>query len=246
MCIRDRLRQMDLMGVTALNGWEAMEISKDKFYTHQILSSVGVPIPRNVLGHLPPQEALCEDQLLSKFSAHLSFPMIVKCLSGSMGQAVWKVDSPADLIRQAPEIRGVAGEHAIVFQEYVATSCGRDLRIIVANGKILSAILRTAKTGFKANFHQGGRVKHVEISPELAEMAIKVARVAKLDIAGVDVLMDSDNDKYLICEVNSSPGFEGMERATRVNVAKELLTAVWDKIVFSLSLIHISEPTRPY
>lgn len=232
------LRQLDLMEVPVMNGVDSIEISRDKMYTHQVLSSAGIPIPRNVLGCLPPDTATHEE-LEAKYGVNLSFPMILKCLSGSMGDAVWKVDSPADMLRQLPEIRAVAKDTPIVFQEFVSTSTGRDLRIVVANGKLVSAMMRIASTGFKANFHQGGRVRKVDVSPELAEMAVKVARVSKLDIAGVDVLIGSD--KYMICEVNSSPGFEGLERASRVNVAREFIQAALDRIEFdrlSKRLIH--------
>jgi len=232
------LRQLDLMEVPVMNGADSIEISRDKLFTHQVLSNAGIPIPRNVLGCLPPDTSTHEE-LEAKYGIHLSFPMILKCLSGSCGDAVWKVDSPEDMLRQLPAIRAIAKETPIVFQEFVSSSSGRDLRIVVANGKIVSGMMRIASTGFKANFHQGGRVRKVDVSPELAEMAIKVARVSKLDIAGVDVLMGSD--KYLICEVNSSPGFEGLERASRVNVAREFIQAALDRIEFdrlSKRLIH--------
>jgi gamma-F420-2:alpha-L-glutamate ligase len=222
------LRQLDLMEIPMMNGVESVEISRDKMYTHQILAREGLPIPKNVLGKIPTSS---DKVSLQVFSKHLDFPMIVKGLSGSQGEAVWKVDSVDDLMRQAPEINKSVGGKNVVFQSFIAPSSGRDLRIIVANGKIVCAMMRIASTGFKANFHQGGKVKKVNISPELAEMAIKCTRVCKLDIAGVDVLMDKEN--YVICEINSSPGFEGMERASRVNVAKEFCQAALDKINFA-------------
>eukprot|EP00658_Telonema_sp_P-2_P000123 TRINITY_DN1003_c0_g1_i5.p1 TRINITY_DN1003_c0_g1~~TRINITY_DN1003_c0_g1_i5.p1 ORF type:complete len:706 (-),score=134.14 TRINITY_DN1003_c0_g1_i5:369-2486(-) len=236
------LRQLELLDVEVLNGVDSIEISRDKMYTHQVLSHFGIPIPKSVLGKLP-DLSQCDGKLLNE--QHLSYPMIVKCLSGSMGDAVWKVDSLEDLTRQEAEIRALCGTQPVVFQKFVSSSAGRDLRIIVANGKIVSAMMRIASTGFKANFHQGGRVRSVSISPQLAEMAIRTARLCKLDIAGVDVLMDRDGG-YVICEVNSSPGFEGMERASRVNVARELVVAAWDKIQFhrmsARLLVKFKEP----
>eukprot|EP00658_Telonema_sp_P-2_P000116 TRINITY_DN1003_c0_g1_i1.p1 TRINITY_DN1003_c0_g1~~TRINITY_DN1003_c0_g1_i1.p1 ORF type:complete len:515 (-),score=90.75 TRINITY_DN1003_c0_g1_i1:270-1814(-) len=236
------LRQLELLDVVVLNGVDSIEISRDKMYTHQVLSHFGIPIPKSVLGTLP-DLSQCDGRLLNE--QHLSYPMIIKCLSGSMGDAVWKVDSSEDLARQEAEIRALCGTQPVVFQQFVSSSAGRDLRIIVANGKIVSAMMRIASTGFKANFHQGGRVRSVNISPKLAEMAIRTARLCKLDIAGVDVLMDTDGG-YVICEVNSSPGFEGMERASRVNVAKELVSAAWDKIQFhrmsARLLVKFKEP----
>jgi gamma-F420-2:alpha-L-glutamate ligase len=222
------LRQLDLMEIPMINGIESVEISRDKMFTHQVLAREGLPIPKNVLGKIP---TTSDKVSLEVFSKHLDFPMIIKGLSGSQGEAVWKVDSVEDLMRQGPEINKAVNNTNVVFQHFIAPSSGRDLRIIVANGKIVCAMMRIATTGFKANFHQGGRVKKVDISPELAEMAIKCTRVCKLDIAGVDVLMDKEH--YVICEINSSPGFEGMERASRVNVAKEFCLAALDKINFA-------------
>lgn len=112
----------------------------------------------------------------------------------------------------------------LLFQEFIKGAKGRDIRVIVCQGKVIGSMMRIANEGYKSNFHKGGSVKSIEISQELKDMAILATKAVKLEIAGIDFLMDSNG--YYICEVNASPGFEGFELATGINVAKELLVTI--------------------
>lgn len=109
----------------------------------------------------------------------------------------------------------------LIIQQYIQTSRGRDIRIIVVGGKAIGAMMRVAKKGWKSNFHLGGFVKQVNMSSELEWLATEAARSMGLDIAGVDILIDRNT--YKICEVNSTPGFQGFELATGINVAKKIV-----------------------
>jgi gamma-F420-2:alpha-L-glutamate ligase len=106
----------------------------------------------------------------------------------------------------------------LIFQEFIENSKGRDLRIIVIGGKVSGGMMRIAKNGFKSNFHQGGFVKKIKISGELEELALEIAKVTGLDITGIDILIDKDY--YKICEVNSSPGFQGFELCTGADIGQ--------------------------
>lgn len=112
----------------------------------------------------------------------------------------------------------------LLFQEFIKGTNGKDIRVIVCQGRVIGSMMRIAKDGYKSNFHKGGTVKLVEINKELENLAILTAKVVKLDIAGIDFLLDENG--YYVCEVNASPGFEGFELATGLNVAKELLVII--------------------
>jgi len=104
-------------------------------------------------------------------------------------------------------------ERAYIFQEYLASTKGRDIRAFIVGDRVVASMMRIAAKGqFKANVHQGGTVKSTRLQQKLERMVLKTSRLCHLEIAGVDVLLDKDT--YKVCEVNSSPGFEGLERAT--------------------------------
>jgi gamma-F420-2:alpha-L-glutamate ligase len=112
---------------------------------------------------------------------------------------------------------GTQHEANFIFQEYVATSHGRDVRVLVVGGRPVAAMERRATNGsFKSNVSLGAEAVPFELKPDLARLAVDAADALNLDVAGVDILFDRDG--YRICEANSSPGFQGLERATGVDV----------------------------
>jgi gamma-F420-2:alpha-L-glutamate ligase len=210
------LRQLEIMDVRIFNSVNAMEISRDKMYTHQVLSRNGFNIPRSFLAVLPTD--------FKTVVQTVGLPVIVKALSGARGDQVWKFDSNEEFQKGLDEVHKEVEGSPVVLQEFVADSTGRDLRVVVVKGEVVAGMMRVANSGFKANVHQGGRVEKIAIEKPLAAMAIKAANICNLDIAGVDLLLSEDG--YKICEINSSPGFEGLEHASEINVAKAMLLSV--------------------
>ncbi|KAL9649913.1 hypothetical protein ABK040_011386 [Willaertia magna] len=217
------IRQFEKMDVLVLNGIDSLEMTRDKLQTLQQLAKEQIPIPKTILARFP-----IDTEILKK---NFEFPIILKKSSGSQGKGVI-------LIQNEEQIKGLGDmldvSKSMIFQEYISASKGRDIRVIVVGGRAVGAMMRIAKTGFKSNFHQGGWVKPVRLSRSLEWLAITAAQQVELDFAGVDILID--NDTYKICEINSSPGFEGFEMATGVGVPEEVLdyvklrTSVWRKI----------------
>ena len=114
-------------------------------------------------------------------------------------------------------------------QEFVKEAGGSDIRCFVVNGKVVGAMMRTAAAGdFRSNVHQGGTVKKVKLSREERRTAIRAAKILKLDVAGVDVLRSDSGPKIL--EVNSSPGLEGIERATEKDIASTIIECIENKV----------------
>ena len=203
-------RHIEQCGIKVFNNMEALEISRDKFYTHQLLAPKGIALPLSILCKYPFDVSLVESQL--------TYPLIVKMTSGSLGEQVWKADSRSELV---DILNSVDQSKPLIFQEFIANSSGRDLRIFIVGNRVCAAMLRSATNSFKANIAQGGNAHVIRVSDELANWAVQVKNICKLDMAGIDVLMDKDC--YKICEVNASPLFEGLEKATGVNVAKEMI-----------------------
>src|SRR5690606_37662162 len=104
---------------------------------------------------------------------------------------------------------------------FIESSRGQDLRVFTIGGRAVAAMKRSSQDGnFKANYSRGGQVEPIELTPEIEWLATETSRILKLDIAGIDLLFDGEHFK--ICEANSSPGFEGIEKVCDVNIAEEI------------------------
>ena len=111
----------------------------------------------------------------------------------------------------------------ILIQEFVAESKGRDVRVLVVGGQVVAAMRRTARVGeFRSNIHRGGAGKSIRLEPEYEKVAVKATEVMGLQVAGVDLLESKEGPRVI--EINSSPGFEGLEAATGRNIAMEILS----------------------
>ncbi|MFH1642817.1 MAG: RimK family alpha-L-glutamate ligase [Nanoarchaeota archaeon] len=206
------IRHLEHLGVFVLNSNESIATSKDKLSTLQLLKLNNLPIPKTQLAKFPINMKVVEKEF--------SFPIIVKTVSGSYGKGVFlcetkiKFKDTMDLIEISKD-----PNTNIIIQEFVKSSKGRDIRVMVVGGRPCGAMLRQAKRGkFKANYSAGGRVSNFILNKDVEWLAVESARVLGLDMAGVDILFDGD--KYAICEVNSAPGFEGFEKATQIDYPK--------------------------
>jgi len=151
------LRQLESRGVCVLNPSSAIEISRDKLYTHQILSGAGIPIPKSLLSRWPFDVDFIERRI--------DYPVIVKLLSSSKGEAVWKVDNRQELISL---VETLDTKKPIIFQQFLSNSKGRDIRCFVIGNKIVASMMRIAPTGeYKANVHRMSFAEGLHYSMEL-------------------------------------------------------------------------------
>ena len=119
----------------------------------------------------------------------------------------------------------------ILVQEFIKEAEGKDIRCFVVDGKVVASIMREAKKGeFRSNIHQGGLAKKVRVTPEEKKLAVKAAKIFKLDVAGVDIIRS--NKGPLLLEVNSSPGLEGIESITGKDIANAIILAIEKKLKF--------------
>jgi gamma-F420-2:alpha-L-glutamate ligase len=203
------LRHFERRGVRLINGPEAIDLVADKLHTMQILVRAGLPVPQTILGKFPMDAALVEREL--------GFPMIVKTLRGTRGTGVLKCEDRSQFEDLAGLLESAEAKADFLFQHYVRSSHGRDVRVLVIGGRVVAAMERRSPSGhFKSNVSLGGTGTAYTPSAEMAELAVRAANALSLDVAGIDILFDEDG--YRICEANSAPGFQGLERACAVDV----------------------------
>ena len=209
------LRQFERMNVPTLPNSAAIEASKDKLYANQILAQAGLPIPKTLLTRFP-----CKADLVEKV---VGFPCVLKVITGSHGAGVYLCHTPKEFEDLSELISSLDSKTSMIIQEYISHSEGRDLRVIVIGGRVVGAMQRTATDGsFKANISRGGEGAPYDVDDEMEMLAIQVAKVLDLDIAGVDLLFHPDG--YKICEANSSPGFKGFEKALDINIPEKVFS----------------------
>ena len=203
------VNQLDMMGVPVLASATPLARSRDKLRALQLLSRFGIDIPRT---------AMCRyrEEVPSAVEMVGGLPCIIKLTRGTQGVGVMIASSMAEVQGMLDTLWTLGQE--IILQELVAESRGKDVRALVVGDRVVAAMRRTAKAGeFRSNIHRGGEATALELPREFAEAAVKATRVMGLEVAGVDMLEARTGPK--IMEVNSSPGFEGLERATGLDVA---------------------------
>jgi ribosomal protein S6--L-glutamate ligase len=195
--------------VPVLNGAAAIGRSRDKLRALQLLSSAGLAIPRT---------ALCRyrDEVPAAVELVGGLPCIIKLVRGAQGVGVMIASTMAEVTGLLDTLWTLGQE--ILLQELVKESRGRDVRALVIGDQVVAAMRRTARAGeFRSNIHRGGAATRLELPGDYARAAIRAARVVGLQVAGVDLL--EAHDGPMIMEVNSSPGFEALERSSGIDIA---------------------------
>jgi ribosomal protein S6--L-glutamate ligase len=208
------VRQFDLMGVPVLNGAVSIARSRDKLRALQLLTRRNIDVPTTVCARSP-----------AGVEAALGLvggcPAIVKLQQGTQGIGTMIAETP-QAVHSLLETFWAMGQD-IVLQEYVRESKGRDVRVIVVGGRVIASMRRVAKPGeFRSNLHRGGKGDRVVLPKSYRSVAIRAAKAMGLEVAGVDMLEGRGGPKIL--EINSSPGLEGIERASGVHVAVAIVT----------------------
>jgi ribosomal protein S6--L-glutamate ligase len=214
------VRQFEMMGIYTPNSADAIQRARDKLRASQLLSQAGIGMPLTVFGDNPDDT---KDLLKMLGKA----PHVIKLVEGSQGQGVVLAETRAASESLIEAFRGLQANFLV--QEFIKEAGGADIRAFVVGGKVVAAMRRQAKPGeFRSNLHRGASAQAVKLSKLERETAIKAAAVMGLDIAGVD-LIPSDRGP-LVLEVNSSPGLEGIEGATQLDVAGAIVELLIRKV----------------
>ncbi len=207
------LRHFETMGIYTLNESIAIARSRDKFRSLQLLARKGLPMPLTGFAQSP-------DNTSDLIRMVGGAPLVIKLLEGTQGKGVILADSQASAISIINAFKETGAN--ILVQEYIEESHGTDLRCFVIGDKVVAAIKRQAKEGeFRANVHQGGKALAVKLTPKERALAIAAAKTMGLKVAGVDLVRSSRGP--LVLEINSSPGLEGIEKATHMNIAGKII-----------------------
>ena len=207
------IRHLERLGVRSFNSSTSIETVKDKLFSQQILAQHNLPFPKTMLVKFPVNVDLVEKRL--------GFPVVVKTLYGSQGSGVFLCETKKEFLNLVQIVEATKGSANIILQEFVQDSKGRDLRVFTVGGRVIGCVERVAsENDFKANFSQGGSIKAHEVTPEIEWLAVETSRIFNLDIAGIDLLFDGEHFK--VCEANSSPGFETIEKVTEIDVPKDI------------------------
>jgi ribosomal protein S6--L-glutamate ligase len=216
------VRQFELMGAFSAVTSQAIVRSRDKLRSLQILSKNGLGMPKTAFTNFSKGG---EKQLIEQVSGA---PVIIKLLEGTQGLGVVLAETTKAAQSVVEAFHGLKAR--IIVQEYIKEAKGADIRAFVVNGKVVGAMKRQGAEGeFRSNLHRGGVATVIKLSRAEKLAALNAAKALGLDVAGVDMLQSVRGP--LILEVNSSPGLEGIEGATGVNVAAEIVKFVVDSVV---------------
>lgn len=207
------VRQFEMMGVFSANESQAIARSRDKLRALQLLSRVGVGLP--VTGF-----ARDTRDTRGLIEAVGGAPLIIKLLEGTQGKGIVLAETDQVAETVIDSFRQLRAN--ILVQEFIREANGCDLRAFVVGTRVVGAMMRRAKDGeFRANLHRGGTAESIKLDPEERRMALRAAKALGLGVAGVDLLRS--NHGPVVLEVNSSPGLEGIEKATGKDLAGEII-----------------------
>jgi len=212
----DMLYKLERLGFYVINPAEAIEHCVDKYDILAILEDNGVPVPRTVATESV-NEAL-------KAFAELGSDVVVKPIFGSRGIGATRV---VDAEIANTVFKAITFHHGVIYlQEFVPHGYS-DIRVFVVDDHVIAAMRRVSES-WKTNYSQGARPAPITLDPALEELAVKSAKAVGCKIAGVDILESPDGPK--ICDVNSQPGWKGLQMVTKVNVANEIVTFILSEL----------------
>lgn len=203
------VNHLDTMGVPVVNAAHAIARSRDKLRCLQLLARGGLAVPCTVM-------AAPGANVARLVEAVGGLPCIIKLLRGTQGVGVMIANTVTEAETIVQTFWGLGQD--VCLQEFIAESRGRDVRALVVGDQVVGAMRRKARRGeFRSNLHRGGEGSPVRLDPRYEKTAVEAARLIGLSVCGVDMLEGKDGPRVM--ELNSSPGFEGLERATKKDIA---------------------------
>lgn len=205
------LRHFELLKVPTLNSSDSIQLSRDKLASHQVLAAHGVAVPNTL--------SVRDVAQLPSALAEIGTPTVIKLHTGTQGNGVMVADTETSAAAMIHTLWGLNQE--VMLQAFIDAN-NKDVRVFVVGNRVIGAMQRSAADGeFRANIHLGASAEPFEVSPEIEEIALKTARVLGLDVAGVDIIEGSRGP--LVLEANSSPGLQGIESATGLDIARAII-----------------------
>lgn len=213
------VRQFELMGVFSVVSTEALLRSRDKRSALQYLAAHDIPVPDSVFMAMPDNI----DSALSVLGDE--YPVIIKMLQSSQGDGVLLAENKGaakSLVASFLKLR-----EEVLLQRFIKESDGKDIRVFIVGGEVVATMERSAQLGeFRSNLHRGGQARKIKITEEESDIALRAVALMGLKVAGVDILRSEAGP--VVLEVNASPGLEGIEKATKVDIAGHIIKWIED------------------
>lgn len=219
-------KQLEYLGVPVFNSAEAIAISDDKIATYQELAKISLPIPKTIIAPKIFIEGNFEKRILEQAIDELKLPMVMKEAFGSFGEQVYLIHTKDELYKKVNEL----GNKPFIFQEFIATSFGVDIRLQVVGNQVIAGMKRKSKNDFRANITAGGTMEPHEPTSEEARLAVAATKAIGADFAGVDLLFGED-DSPIICEINSNAHIRNLLDCTEINAADFIMEYILQQVV---------------
>lgn len=217
-------KHLEKMGMHLYNSSDAIAICDDKGLTYEVLSNNGIKMPDTIIA----PKVFIEVNDFSVYDSvieFLGFPMVIKECFGSFGAQVYMIKSSQELVGKIKELEN----KTYVFQRFVKSSYGRDVRINVVDGQVVAAMLRTSENDFRANISAGGKMEKYIPSEAEKNMAVRCCDIIGASFAGVDLLFGEDNEPIL-CEINSNAHMKNIYDCTGIDVADYIIDFIFKEV----------------
>lgn len=210
---------LESCGIRVINSSRAIRLCDDKSLTYAALSNSGIRQPLTFAAPFTFTNIGYTDfSFVARAAEMLGLPMVVKQARGSFGREVFLVNT----VEEAVEVCKNCFPERVIFQKYVASSFGKDLRIQIVGGKVIAAVKRTGKAGdFRSNVSGGGSMEKADAPAEFCDMALKTAQILDVEFGGADIMF-GENGEPIFCEMNSNAHFKNLLDACGVNAAEHL------------------------
>lgn len=220
-------KELEKNGYRLFNKADFIKLCDDKMLTNIACANAGIRMPKTFACPLFYSNEITDSNLtfLDNVIDELGFPLIFKRVYGSLGEGVHLVQSKEELINLYKEYC----RQPLQFQEYISSSYGRSIRIIVMDEKVVGGFVRYNTADFRSNFGNTATGKKLENNGKYYDFASKIAKYLKIEYAGIDILF-GENDEPVLCEINSNAFFEEFEKITGINVAKQFAEMVIKKV----------------
>lgn len=229
------VKQFEAMGTYVVNPAQGIAESRDKMRSLQILSQSGARVPSTIMTR-------GSKNLRAVLQTVKEMPAVLKVLRGTQGVGVMLLHSPVSVSSVLDTLSALDEE--VLVQQFLKQGAGRDYRLFVVGGQIVATMMRTAPQGeFRSNIHRGGEGRPLSLPTSYRRLAVRAAEIFHLGVAGVDI-MDGPEGPTLL-EVNSSPGFEGIEKATGRNIAAPIIRLIAQEVRKRRTRQQRRKKTRP-